>query len=168
MPRFFRNLYFENKQPIGKVDEIFGPIDNYLFSVNLEEGVDAKSVIFMLMSSSNQNKFYTWILMIVCLWTDFYQDQREHQESAEEVLEEEEEEELLEVVASVEEVVSVEVDLEEDHTEHQEEDHTEPQEVVEEVALAEEDLKDEILYFVCYHQKYSIIEIIFKFFFSII
>lgn len=44
VPRFFRSVYFENKQPIGKVDEIFGPIENYLFSVNLEEGVAPKSV----------------------------------------------------------------------------------------------------------------------------
>ncbi|CAK90654.1 unnamed protein product (macronuclear) [Paramecium tetraurelia] len=43
VPRFFRSVYFENKQPIGKVDEIFGPIENYLFSVNLEEGIAPKS-----------------------------------------------------------------------------------------------------------------------------
>ncbi|CAD8043722.1 unnamed protein product [Paramecium primaurelia] len=43
VPRFFRSVYFENKQPIGKVDEIFGPIENYLFSVTLEEGIAPKS-----------------------------------------------------------------------------------------------------------------------------
>ncbi|CAD8051994.1 unnamed protein product [Paramecium sonneborni] len=43
VPRFFRSVYFENKQPIGKVDEIFGPIENYLFSVTLEEGITPKS-----------------------------------------------------------------------------------------------------------------------------
>jgi len=47
-------VYFENKQPIGKVDEIFGPIENYLFSVTLEEGIAPKSVFKTFNQSSNK------------------------------------------------------------------------------------------------------------------
>ena len=38
-------VYFENITPIGKVDEILGPIDGYFFSVDLEEGLTPASVL---------------------------------------------------------------------------------------------------------------------------
>ncbi|MEN2495427.1 MAG: H/ACA snoRNP pseudouridylase subunit [Marteilia pararefringens] len=37
VPYFNASIYLENKQPIGKVDEILGPIKSYFFSVKLEK-----------------------------------------------------------------------------------------------------------------------------------
>ena len=43
IPYFNAPIYLENKQQVGKVDEIFGPIRDYYISVKLSEGVKAKS-----------------------------------------------------------------------------------------------------------------------------
>ena len=39
VPKFNRPLYTEQRQEIGKVDEILGPINNYLFSISMHEGI---------------------------------------------------------------------------------------------------------------------------------
>jgi H/ACA ribonucleoprotein complex subunit 1 len=43
VPKFNRPVYTESRQAVGKVDEILGPVNNYLFSVSMEEGVKAES-----------------------------------------------------------------------------------------------------------------------------
>ncbi|XP_065828546.1 H/ACA ribonucleoprotein complex subunit 1-like [Oscarella lobularis] len=43
VPYFNAPIFLENKSQIGKVDEIFGPMTEYLFSVKLSEGMQAKS-----------------------------------------------------------------------------------------------------------------------------
>lgn len=43
VPKFNRGIYLADKTKVGTVDEIFGPIDNYYFSVNLVEGISAES-----------------------------------------------------------------------------------------------------------------------------
>jgi H/ACA ribonucleoprotein complex subunit 1 len=41
VPKFNRGIYLENIVKVGTIDEIFGPVDAYLFSVNMEQGVKA-------------------------------------------------------------------------------------------------------------------------------
>ncbi|KAK1442640.1 nucleolar protein family a member 1 snornp protein gar1 like protein [Babesia gibsoni] len=43
VPYFNGRVFLENKQEIGKVDEILGPVNEYLFTVTLGEGFKAKS-----------------------------------------------------------------------------------------------------------------------------
>ncbi|GAU97781.1 hypothetical protein RvY_09017 [Ramazzottius varieornatus] len=43
VPYFNAPIYLENKEPIGKVDEIFGPIRDYSVSVKLGENMNANS-----------------------------------------------------------------------------------------------------------------------------
>jgi rRNA processing protein Gar1 len=43
IPYFNAPIYLENKTPIGKVDEILGPINEVYFTVKLQEGVLATS-----------------------------------------------------------------------------------------------------------------------------
>ena len=43
VPYFNAPIYLENKQQIGKVDEIFGSIKDYSVSIKLSEDVKAKS-----------------------------------------------------------------------------------------------------------------------------
>ncbi|CAO2144525.1 unnamed protein product [Urochloa humidicola] len=43
VPYFNAPIYLENKTQIGKVDEIFGPINESYFSVKMMEGIIAKS-----------------------------------------------------------------------------------------------------------------------------
>ena len=43
VPYFNAPIYLENKQQIGKVDEIFGSIKDYSVSVKLSDDVKAKS-----------------------------------------------------------------------------------------------------------------------------
>ncbi|AFZ81216.1 small nuclear ribonucleoprotein gar1, putative [Theileria equi strain WA] len=43
VPYFNARIFLSNKQEIGKIDEIFGPLDDYYCSVKLSEGVKAKS-----------------------------------------------------------------------------------------------------------------------------
>merc|ERR1719468_665791 len=43
VPFFNAPIFLENKQQVGKVDEIFGPIRDYLFSVKLSDQVKAAS-----------------------------------------------------------------------------------------------------------------------------
>ena len=43
VPFFNAPLYLENKQRIGKVDDIFGPMTDYYFSVKLDENMNASS-----------------------------------------------------------------------------------------------------------------------------
>lgn len=43
IPYFNAGIYLENKKRIGKVDEIFGPIQNVMFSVKPDPGIVAKS-----------------------------------------------------------------------------------------------------------------------------
>ncbi|GLG96460.1 Probable H/ACA ribonucleoprotein complex subunit 1 [Gryllus bimaculatus] len=43
VPFFNAPIYLENKEQIGKIDEIFGNIKNYMVSVKLGEGLKAES-----------------------------------------------------------------------------------------------------------------------------
>ena len=43
VPFFNAPLYLENKQRIGKIDDIFGPMTDYYFSVKLDENMNASS-----------------------------------------------------------------------------------------------------------------------------
>ncbi|KAI6651556.1 H/ACA ribonucleoprotein complex subunit 1-like [Oopsacas minuta] len=43
VPFFNAPLYLENKQRIGKVDDIFGPMTDYFFSVKLDDNMKASS-----------------------------------------------------------------------------------------------------------------------------
>ncbi|KAK2198321.1 bifunctional H-ACA RNP complex subunit Gar1-Naf1 [Babesia duncani] len=43
VPYFNGRIFLANKQEIGKVDEILGPINDYSFSVKLNEGFKARS-----------------------------------------------------------------------------------------------------------------------------
>eukprot|EP00978_Attheya_sp_CCMP212_P012905 scaffold32195_cov41-Attheya_sp.AAC.2 len=43
IPYFNANVYLENKKKIGKVDEIFGPITNVMFTVKPDTGIVASS-----------------------------------------------------------------------------------------------------------------------------
>ena len=43
IPYFNAPIYLENKTPIGKVDEILGPINSVYFTIKPQEGIQAKS-----------------------------------------------------------------------------------------------------------------------------
>ncbi|KYR01409.1 Gar1 family protein [Tieghemostelium lacteum] len=43
VPKFNSKALFSNSQPIGSIDEIFGPVNKIYFSVKLEAGVQAES-----------------------------------------------------------------------------------------------------------------------------
>lgn len=43
VPKFNRGIYTENKSKVGTVDEIFGPIDGFYYSIKLVEGVSGDS-----------------------------------------------------------------------------------------------------------------------------
>merc|ERR1719482_954524 len=43
IPHFNARIFLENKEEIGKVDEIFGPINSFCFSVKMHEGMKADS-----------------------------------------------------------------------------------------------------------------------------
>ncbi|CAG8781351.1 32599_t:CDS:2, partial [Racocetra persica] len=43
IPYFNATIYLENKQSIGKVDEILGPMNEVYFTVKLQEGIVASS-----------------------------------------------------------------------------------------------------------------------------
>merc|ERR1719359_208633 len=43
VPHFNARIFLENKEEIGKVDEILGPINTFCFSVKMAEGMKATS-----------------------------------------------------------------------------------------------------------------------------
>ncbi|KAL7476136.1 hypothetical protein ACHAWX_000074 [Stephanocyclus meneghinianus] len=43
IPYFNAGIYLENKKKIGKVDEIFGPINMAMFTIKMDPGIVAKS-----------------------------------------------------------------------------------------------------------------------------
>ena len=43
IPYFNAGIYLENKKKIGKVDEIFGPINLVMFTIKMDPGIVAKS-----------------------------------------------------------------------------------------------------------------------------
>jgi len=43
IPYFNGTIFLENKSKVGKVEEIFGPIDNSMFTIKLCEGIGAES-----------------------------------------------------------------------------------------------------------------------------
>lgn len=43
VPYFNAGIYLENKKKIGKVDEIFGPINLIMFTIKMDPGIVAKS-----------------------------------------------------------------------------------------------------------------------------
>eukprot|EP00931_Biecheleriopsis_adriatica_P043096 TRINITY_DN2462_c1_g1_i3.p1 TRINITY_DN2462_c1_g1~~TRINITY_DN2462_c1_g1_i3.p1 ORF type:complete len:176 (-),score=58.23 TRINITY_DN2462_c1_g1_i3:106-633(-) len=43
IPHFNARIFLENKEEIGKIDEIFGPINSFYCSVKLSEGIKADS-----------------------------------------------------------------------------------------------------------------------------
>merc|ERR1711972_419531 len=45
VPMFNARIFLENKEEIGKIDEIFGPINAVCFSVKPAEGIDANSMV---------------------------------------------------------------------------------------------------------------------------
>ena len=44
IPHFNANIYLQDKTKIGKVEEIFGPIKDFGFSLKLDSNVKAKSL----------------------------------------------------------------------------------------------------------------------------
>ncbi|OWF50432.1 H/ACA ribonucleoprotein complex subunit 1 [Mizuhopecten yessoensis] len=105
IPYFNAPLYLENKQQIGKVDEIFGSIKDYYVSVKLSDDMKSKS---FTKDTKIQRNYY--------LFKGFYLNLKElaEEEGAEEVDEEEEGEEVEEEeVLEVEEEAVVEVAFEE-------------------------------------------------------
>ncbi|KAF2166209.1 hypothetical protein M409DRAFT_33968, partial [Zasmidium cellare ATCC 36951] len=51
IPYFNAPIYLENKTPIGKVDEILGPLNQVFFTIKPQEGIQATSF-------KNGDKFY--------------------------------------------------------------------------------------------------------------
>lgn len=43
VPYFNGRIFLENKAQIGQVDEILGPINNFMFSVKMQQGMSASS-----------------------------------------------------------------------------------------------------------------------------
>ncbi|KAF7457303.1 Gar1 protein RNA binding region protein [Cryptosporidium felis] len=43
VPYFNGRIFLENKEEIGKVDEILGPINTYYFSIKMNDGIKAES-----------------------------------------------------------------------------------------------------------------------------
>lgn len=43
VPYFNGKVFLANKQEIGSVEEILGPVNNYFFSVKLNEGFNART-----------------------------------------------------------------------------------------------------------------------------
>ncbi|KAF2859554.1 hypothetical protein K470DRAFT_201604, partial [Piedraia hortae CBS 480.64] len=43
IPMFSANIYLENKTPIGKIDEILGPINQVYFTIKPNQGIQATS-----------------------------------------------------------------------------------------------------------------------------
>jgi hypothetical protein len=70
VPKFFRPVYFENKTQVGKIDEILGPVDAFLFSVDLSDGIVASSVPHQSPNpdSSRRARRSTLTLTIRCHW----------------------------------------------------------------------------------------------------
>jgi rRNA processing protein Gar1 len=109
VPIFNRGVYLENKEKIGIIDDVFGPINEFMVSVKCDTGIVPKSfkegqkvyIIFYF------NRFI-WILLVSYLLINFYLNQKELADQVEE--EEEVEEEALEVEIAE----AVQVDSEEE------------------------------------------------------
>ena len=43
VPIFNRGVYLENKQKIGIIDDVFGPINEFMFSVKCDSGIKPDS-----------------------------------------------------------------------------------------------------------------------------
>lgn len=43
VPIFNRGVYLENKQKVGIIDDVFGPINNFMFSVKCDTGIKPES-----------------------------------------------------------------------------------------------------------------------------
>merc|ERR1719329_500662 len=43
VPHFNARVFLDNKEQVGKIDEIFGPINSFYFTVKMEEGMKASS-----------------------------------------------------------------------------------------------------------------------------
>ncbi|GAB0188979.1 H/ACA ribonucleoprotein complex subunit 1 [Grus japonensis] len=131
VPYFNAPVYLDNKEQIGKVDEIFGQLRDFYFSVKLSENMKASS--FKKMQKQSCYPF-----------RDFCQGHLEKKVLPEEVVEEdvvvdvEEEEVVVEEDSEEEEVEEEEEDSEEEEVE---EEDSEEEEVVEE-AFEEEDIKN--------------------------
>jgi rRNA processing protein Gar1 len=143
VPIFNRGVYLENKQKVGIIDDVFGPINEFMFSVKCDSGIKPDSF------KPNQkvihiNKIsYIWIQCAFYPSKDSFQDPKEKNQQVEEA---EVEEEVEEVEQEVEEVV-IEVDLEEEEVieevseevlEEEIEVDLEEEEVIEEVSEEEE------------------------------
>ena len=65
VPHFNARMFLENKEEVGKVDEIFGPINSFYFSVKPSEGMKAssfkkgKKLYIDLASAAPNNKQYS-------------------------------------------------------------------------------------------------------------
>ncbi|CAG0882029.1 unnamed protein product [Cyprideis torosa] len=71
VPYFNAPIYLENKQQIGKVDEIFGTLRDYYVSVKLSDDVKAKSFETNT-KVRNLLKESTSIRQSYCLWQGFF------------------------------------------------------------------------------------------------
>lgn len=45
IPYFNAGIYLENKKKIGKIDEIFGPLNLVMFTIKMDPGILAKSFV---------------------------------------------------------------------------------------------------------------------------
>jgi H/ACA ribonucleoprotein complex subunit 1 len=43
VPIFNRGVFLENKQKIGVIDDVFGPINDFMFSVKCDAGIKPES-----------------------------------------------------------------------------------------------------------------------------
>ncbi|KAJ6757517.1 NUCLEOLAR PROTEIN FAMILY A MEMBER 1 SNORNP PROTEIN GAR1 [Salix koriyanagi] len=98
IPYFNAPIFLQNKTQIGKVDEIFGPINESFFSIKMMEGIVATSY-------APGDKFYIDPSKLFAPLQDFFHNQRDRHKVEEVVLVVVEEE--AEVVLVVAEVISV-------------------------------------------------------------
>lgn len=66
VPIFNRGVYLENKQKIGIIDDVFGPINDFMFSVKCDTGIKPESF------KPNQTvKYRYWKIYNIALYGSF-------------------------------------------------------------------------------------------------
>jgi len=136
VPIFNRGVYLENKQKVGIIDDVFGPINEFMFSVKCESGIKPNSfkpgqkVILSYKIFS-----FIWIQCVFYLFKDFYLNLKvkRHLELEEEAEEVEEDSEVDEEEKEVEE---------EDSEEEKEVEEEDSEEMIE---VEEEDSEEEAI-----------------------
>ncbi|KAK4817952.1 hypothetical protein QYF61_003382, partial [Mycteria americana] len=150
VPYFNAPVYLDNKEQIGKVDEIFGQLRDFYFSVKLSENMKASSFKKM------QKPWYFRSLMELCSYSftliqqscypfrDFCRGHLEKKVLPEEVVEEdvvvdvEEEEAVVEVRSQERKLQNEDLEEEEVEEEVEEEEEDSEEEEVEEEEVVEE------------------------------